>query len=51
MPDASPANFEKKYFPLPLAGEGEGEGGSLSFPLTSILSPEGRGEPRGVIFY
>jgi hypothetical protein len=31
------------FFPLPLAGEGWGEGGQLGFPLTSILSPEGRG--------
>jgi hypothetical protein len=30
-----------KYIPLPLAGEGGGEGGPLSFPLTSILSPRG----------
>ena len=30
--------------PLPLAGEGTGEGGALNFPLTLILSPcRGRG--------
>jgi hypothetical protein len=35
-----------RYFPLPLAGEGGGEGGPLGFSLTVFLSPEGRGEFR-----
>jgi hypothetical protein len=30
------------YSPLPLAGEGWGEGGPSGFPLTSFLSPEGK---------
>jgi hypothetical protein len=50
MPEGHPQTAEINS-PLPLAGEGQGEGGLLIFPLTSILSPEGRGEPRGVIFY
>jgi hypothetical protein len=33
----------KKYFPLPLAGGGGGEGGPLGFSLTIILFPKGRG--------
>jgi hypothetical protein len=40
-----------RYSPLPLVGEGKGEGGPLSFPLTSIPSPEGRGRLKGTIFY
>jgi hypothetical protein len=40
----------KRFFPLPLGGEGGGEGGLLGFPLTSILSPTGRGGLRGAIF-
>jgi hypothetical protein len=30
--------MNKSVFPLPLAGEGEGEGGQLGFPLAAILS-------------
>ena len=44
---SSTKSEERKYFPLPLAGEGRGEGGLLIFPLTSILSPEGRGGLKG----
>jgi hypothetical protein len=40
-----------KIFPLPLAGEGGGEGGLSRFPLTSFLSPEGIGELRRAIFF
>jgi len=32
------------HTPSPLMGEGRGEGDQRSFPLTSILSPKGRGE-------
>ncbi len=35
--------------PLPLAGEGTGEGGTLGFPLTLLLSPcRGRGDLLGL---
>jgi len=46
-----PRTMKIQYPPLPLAGEGGGEGGPLSFPLTLFLSPEGRGRFRGAIFY
>jgi hypothetical protein len=32
--------------PLPLAGEGWGEGGLQIYPLTLILSPQRRGDPK-----
>ena len=45
MMDMSLKNHENQlFFPLPLAGEGQGEGGTSEVPLTLILSPEGRGE-------
>ena len=43
MPSTSPAEYEKNTNPLPLEGEGVGVGGTLGFPLTSILSSGGRG--------
>ncbi len=48
-PEGTLEPCKKRGLPLPLTGEGAGEGGMRGFPLTSILPRRGE-EACGVIF-